>query len=216
MGAGSTCLFDSTSRDSLISLVAWGLTQILNDVQQIQTQVQSVSQQMGNLQELMLEQFALTDCLVAQNQYSTYMGSLDKAWIDYAGFTPSGLQAETDSTILPMVQRYASYLQTGQPLSPAQQQELTYIDKWADKTLSSNGLYPQILTFGSFIRGSGSFQSQPIALCARAAYLQWTQSNQMSPVDDRQYYGPLFDWLVGLITLQVQALQILQQANLWK
>lgn len=190
--------------------------QTLQDVQELQGQVQAISQTVGMLGRLLNVDFSIVECQTAQNAYSSIMGSLEGAWQSYAGFTVNGEDVTDATTILPLLQSYLQLIPQRAYLSPSNWNDVAaIIDQWANSVLTGQALFNEVIEFGQFLLGAGQYDDSAIVTCAQAAFNKWQTAGAVSPYDDRQYYGSISAWLLGLITLQVQSGFILQQANLW-
>ena len=79
-------------------------------------------------------------------------------------------------------------------------------------------LYNELQLFSQALLGGPlDPEPSPLATCANAIFTSWKlNSQQKSPVDDRQYYGLIYSWVTSLIGLQTQAMQMIQAANQYK
>ena len=93
------------------------------------------------------------------------------------------------------------------------------INNWAKAVLSpddlSKSLYVALQTFsGNLINDLGGSGS-PFALCSSAMLAGWQAYGQKSPVDDRQYYDIIYGWVLDIVGIQAQGLEMIQNANLF-
>ena len=66
------------------------LRQTLQVVENLQNDIQGVSQQISNLLQMITAEIQAVACLTSQNALSNNLDQLSEAWINYAGFTPAG------------------------------------------------------------------------------------------------------------------------------
>ena len=153
------------------------------------------------------------DCLTSQAALANNLDQLSGAWINYAGFTPSGENAEDASTILNILN---SNLQLVTEYGyKANFQQVGIVTAWAESILDQQALYTAVLEFGVTLIGSESLEGGVISQCALAVWEEWQLADQISSVDDRQFWGPMTNWLLSMQVLQAQGNQMIQEANLW-
>ena len=189
------------------------LTQTLQVVQNLQTDIQGVSQQISNLLQMLSAEIQTAACISSEDALTNNLNQLSAAWINYAGFTPSGEDVQDASTILNILDFNLQLVPQYGYQAPFQQVDV--INTWAATVLDQQALFTDILNFGTILMGSDSLEGGVIANCALAVWEDWQLAEQISAVDDRQYWGPVSDWLLSLQVLQAQANHMIQQANLW-
>ena len=145
-----------------------------------------------------------------QNQYLTYCGvnlNDDKVTL-------------TSGTVTQAMQSYLLDLQAGGNYSSSfrMQQSMAIVMAWADAVTDPvNPLYNELQVFSTTLLGGLQSQNSPLATCANAVYSNWKlYAAQKSPVDDRQYFNLIYGWVLTLINLQTQAMQMIQAANQFK
>lgn len=102
----------------------------------------------------------------------------------------------------------------------AMKQQMATVNGWANSVVStgnpSQSLYVTLQSFSQTLLSGSGPQASPLALCSQAILTSWQlPSNPKSPVDDRQYYEIMNQWVLSLISLQMQAIQMIQSANLY-
>lgn len=126
----------------------------------------------------------------------------------------------TAGTVTQAMQTYLLDLQAGgnYSTSPRMQQSKKIVNDWADAvTTTVNPLFNELQIFSSTLLGAGQPTTGPLATCASAIFSSWRlYAAQKSPVDDRQYYDLINSWVMTLINLQAQAMQMIQAANQYK
>lgn len=79
----------------------------------------------------------------------------------------------------------------------------------------TKNLYIALQTFSSSLINDQGGTGSPFSLCARAMFAGWQTSSNKSPVDDRQYYDIIYGWVLDIIGIQAQGLEMIQNANLF-
>lgn len=126
----------------------------------------------------------------------------------------------TAGTVTQAMQSFLRDLQTGFNVStsPRMQQNLAIVTAWVDLvTNPADPLYIELEMFSTVLLGGFQSQASPLGACANAVFSNWRlKAAQKSPVDDRQYFDLINGWVVSLLNLQAQAIQMIQAANLYK
>jgi hypothetical protein len=190
--------------------------QTLQVVEDLQTDISSVSQQISNLLETLSAAIQQDECTSAQNAYSSLSEYISGQWINYAGYSPDGEYVGDASTILDILQENLQRANDHGLQAVLNQQDIETVTTWAQSILAEQEMYQQILGLGDSLIGSDTIEGGALQNCALAIYEDWlAESSQLSALDDRQYYGSLTQWVASLLVLQGQGVQMLQQANLW-
>lgn len=126
----------------------------------------------------------------------------------------------TAATVTVAMQSFLLDVQAGFNVSTSSRmrQNLAIVDAWADSvTDPRNPLYSELDIFSATLLGGLQSQASPLASCANAVFSNWqTKAAQKSPVDDRQYFNLIINWVLSLLNLQAQAMQMIQAANQYK
>ena len=119
--------------------------------------------------------------------------------------------------------------------SSLMQEQMAIIDGWATTVLgiqvpsdqSSNpatwivnpgsSLFSTLKAFSDTLVNSFNPVSSPITACSAAIFSNWqlVPASNKAPVDDRQYYNIMGNWVMSLVTVQLQLLQMIQAANFY-
>lgn len=148
------------------------------------------------------------------------MQNIQQTYLVYCGvdiFTGK-VKART-GTVMDAMDKYLRLAQAGYNYSTNSQMRTYYkkVNDWATETTELQTTFFDLVNLNTALVKEQPGQGSVLQLCANSIFTSWqTFSGQKSPVDDRQYYGIIYGWVLSLIDLQTQAMQMLQAAHLYK
>lgn len=146
---------------------------------------------------------------------------IQKEYLLYCGVNLANDEVTlTAGTVTKAMQSFLLDLQAGFNVStsPRMRQNLATVTAWVDLvTNPGDPLFIELQVFSTTLLGGLQSQASPLAACANAVFSNWRlKAAQKSPVDDRQYFDLINGWVLSLLNLQAQAIQMIQAANLYK
>jgi hypothetical protein len=148
------------------------------------------------------------------------MQNIQRTYLDY-----NGVDLDSDRVILEsgtVMQAMSGYLQLVQlgfnySTSGEMRRNFEQVNNWANDVTDIKTTFADLQLLGTKLTSRQAGQGSALEICANAIFTSWrVKGAQKSPVDDRQYFALIYGWLLTLIDLQTQAMQMLQAAHLYK
>ena len=133
----------------------------------------------------------------------------------------------TPSTVIVAMQNYMQLWQKGaSPNSINMQEDMNSINAWLNDVITpldgSATLFSSLQALSDALTQtttSGALQLTPLQQCAQSIFNNWQVNANYadkSPYDDRQYFDIIYNWYGTYFGVQLQAMQMLQAANMYK
>ena len=179
-------------------------TQILDRVKDLQTSISDVQRTLNDIQ------FTLSkiQCQGSLNQVEALQQQIQSLWSRYAG--------SQSTSVLNIARRRSTTANT------TTAEEMQIINKWVDDVLfgTPTTLLYNVQRLHVLLVGDPPATEPLLQLCGVPALAGWFRnanaSTVRSPLDDRQYYGPVQALVLKYVILQSQGAQMLKDAYMWR
>ena len=147
------------------------------------------------------------------------MNNIYRTYLDYNGvdiFKDQVIIQDNTATVMGAMSKYVKLVGLGfNSTSPEMLAYVETVDAWADQTTKLSTTFADLERLGSLLTTKQAGFTT-LKLCSQAILEGWQTYSHKSPVDDRQYFGIIYGWVLSLVDLQTQAMQMLQAAHLYK
>ena len=204
-------------------------------MQQIQTQVSQLAVSLAELNQTVVSDFTTLfndvqslECQSAATYVQTYVTQINNLYQTYCGVDMITNQVvTTPSTVIVAMQNYMQLWQKGaSPNSINMQEDMNSINAWLNDVITpldgSATLFSSLQALSDALTQtttSGALQLTPLQQCAQSIFNNWQVNANYadkSPYDDRQYFDIIYNWYGTYFGVQLQAMQMLQAANMYK
>ena len=210
------------------------VTETLQYVQEIQTEVAQLATSLAQLNQTVVSDFTTLfndiqtlECQSAATYVQTYVMEINNQYQSYCGIDMITNQVvTTPSTVTIAMQNFIKLHQNGaDPKTDLNMiNDQTNINNWLNGVLSAEAgsatLFTNLQDLSDALTQtstSGTLKTTPLQTCAQSIFNNWQVNYpDKSPYDDRQYYEIIYNWYGTYLGVQLQALQMLQAANLYQ
>lgn len=167
------------------------------------------------------------ECQSAATYVQQFINQINNQYEAYCGVDMITNQVvTTPTTVTIAMQNYMKLWQKGaNPQTDLNMiDDLNNINNWLNNVLSpsagSASLFTSLQDLSDALTqtsSSGTLNQTPLQLCAQSMFNNWQLNYpDKSPYDDRQYFDIIYNWYGTYLGVQVQALQMIQAANMYQ